>query len=222
MRINLDTKAGVNIDFFDGFVFRVMQEALRDGGPEKFGYTYYKTRVENLIGGLAEYDAQIAGYIIDNFKGRKIVHAGIGAGTLTSFLAVRGFRIAGIESYTPVLGLTQAVRDAAISVWPSVEANYELLQGRYPAVLADSKWVDAGSVLAFTNVGAGWSDELVTEIISTFSSFGDVVLDLRNFGRFLATDAERDALFERVGKMAKSARRLPVVNGTPFAHFTFG
>ena len=70
MRINLDTKAGVNIDFFDGFVFRVMQEALRDGGPEKFGYTYYKTRVENLIGGLAEYDAQIAGYIIDNFKGR--------------------------------------------------------------------------------------------------------------------------------------------------------
>ena len=47
MRINLDTMAGVNVDFFDGFVFRVMQEALRDGGPEKFGYTYCKSRDEN-------------------------------------------------------------------------------------------------------------------------------------------------------------------------------
>ena len=88
-------------------------------------------------------------------------------------------------------------------------------------MLAGSAWLDPASVLAFTNVGPAWSKELVKAIISTFPRLGDVVLGLRNFGRYLSTEAERDALFSRVAAMAKSARRLPVVNGTPFAHLTF-
>lgn len=215
--MSLPIEHPANLDFLDGYLFRVMGDILRADGPEAGFYGYYEARVKGGCA-LSPYDRMIFDYALAHFpKDRRIVHAGIGAGTLTSVLAVAGYSVAGIEQDGRRLKVAGRLRDSLIESWPDVAERYTLLGGGFPMVVESTPWKSADNVLIFTNCGAGWSEELTTQIIGSMVSFGDVVFDARLFGRARETDAERRQLVERVEAAGLAA--TPIAESTPMTFY---
>lgn len=202
-----------SLDFLDGYLFRVMLDILKSEGAQTGLYSYYEARIR---GGhaLSTYERMIVDYAVERFdpKSRRVVHAGIGIGTLTSVLAVIGYDIAGIEQDMTRFRMADRLRASIMEAWPDVAERYELFPGGYPAIIADTAWMRSDNVLVFTNCGAGWSDELTDQIIATMPSFNDVILDARLFGRIRESDAERQELVSRIerrGLTATAIRQSP-------------
>src|SRR5262249_17263150 len=73
----------VSLDFLDGYLFRLLQEIAAQEGLEKSGLlNYYGSRIANRIGGLIEYEEGLARYLLNEYPGYRVVHAGMGVGTL--------------------------------------------------------------------------------------------------------------------------------------------
>lgn len=221
MRANL--APSVNLDFLDGYLLRLLQEISADRGPEASGfYNYYQSRIDNRVGGLVEYEGSLARYLLNGFKDRRVVHAGIGIGILASVLACNGMKVTGIESYKPRVESAQRIRTAIAGIWPEVENRYEIVEGLYPDGLAGRDCFGRDVILVFTNVGAGWDEKALTSIIESMTQFGEVFLDLRLFGTVREQESERAALFERIAASARWAERLPHVSiGVHLARFIF-
>jgi len=236
MRANLGPL--VSLDFLDGYLFRLLQEIAARDGLERSGFlNYYGNRLASRIGGLIEYEERLARYLLTGYSDRRIVHAGMGVGTLACALACNGMTVAGVESHPERVRSAHLVRAALIEVWPEVADRYHIIEGFYPQVLTDrpksrflpwrrarpSPWLDSNAVLIFTNVVTTWSDATLTSIIDSMPSFAEVFLDLRLFGTPREEDAERTALFDRIAASARSAERLPeLASGSHFARFVFG
>lgn len=221
MRANLTPT--VNLDFLDGYLFRLMQEILADQGVEGSGfYNYYESRVAQKLGGLVEYEEKIARYLLAGFKDRRVVHAGIGIGTMACALACSGMQVTGIESFNLRVESARRVRKALVEVWPEVEERYEIIEGTYPSALVGKNCFGRDVILVFTNVGAGWDEKALTSIIESMHQFGEVFLDLRLFGSVRDSDDDRAALFDRIAASARWAERLPhVAYGVHLARFAF-
>lgn len=184
-----------SLDFLDGFLFRVMVNILKSDGSETGLFDYYEARIRSGIT-LSLYDRAVFDYVLKHFdrQNRRIVHAGIGAGTLTSILAVAGYHIVGIERNGKRFEVANRIREALADAWPHVIEHYDLLSGVFPATVEKTNWIGPHTVLIFTNCGAGWTDELTTQIIETMAHCGDTILDARLFGKVRHLPAERQEL----------------------------
>ncbi len=211
-----------NLDFFDGYLFRVMVDILKADGVDTSGlYNYYRVRIQNNGQALSGYDRMLVQYARTHFdpQQRKIVHAGTGIGTLPSGLAAVGFATAGIEQDSQRFRAANRLRDAIADAWPAAAERYLLILGEFPKSLALTPWISPESVLMFTNCVASWSDELTTHIIGSFRGFGDVILDTRVFGIVRDTPEERLALLDRIeaqGLKSKAIEKNPV--GSFYVH----
>lgn len=223
MRRNLAANS-VNADFLDGYLFRLLQQIRDEKGLDESGlFDYYGARIDRRLGGMLEYEHTLGQYILDNFKGRPVVHAGMGVGMLASFLAVNGMRIAGIDTEPKRIVTANKIRSALISIWPEVEGNYEILGGFYPDIVEHTKWPSRQGVLVFTNVANAWSSAQTDAILRSLLQYGDVVLDLRCFGIKRTEEADLTELFNRLAAKARAAKRLPHIDeGYHYAHFVFG
>jgi len=176
-----------------------MVEILKSEGAAAGLYNYYEARVHGGCA-LSPYDRMVFDFALSHFSpdSRRVVHAGIGIGTLTSSLAVAGYHIAGIERDGPRMRVATRLREAIVDAWPPVAERYELLLGGFPEIVEGTPWMDTGTVLIFTNCGAGWNDELTTLVVSSLPRFGDVIFDARLFGRVRDSDVERRELVQQV------------------------
>lgn len=238
MRANLGPS--VSLDFLDGYLFRLLQEIRSRQGLERSGFdNYYDYRLTQKIGGLIEYEESLARHLLEAYPGRRIVHAGIGIGTLACALACNGMTVAGVEYYPKRVASARHLRAALIETWPDVEARYEIIEGTFPQALMPSapaptptprtfrfmpwrrapkpspgpssagKWLDTNAILIFTNVVSTWGDHTQDSIFECLPRFAEVLLDLRLFGKMRETDQERTDLFDRIAATARSAERLP-------------
>jgi len=193
---------GVNdLPFLDGYLYRVMLDLLRTEGTDTFGlYSYYEVRIEKGRCAFSAYDRMLFEYVLGSFDPgeRRIVHAGIGLGTLTSALAAGGYGVAGIEQDGQRLRGAGRLHAALAQAWPDAGKRYELIAGQYPKVVEGTSWLTPATVLIFTNCGAGWSQELTDQIIDSFAMVGDVILDARLFGITRDDEKDRRALIERI------------------------
>jgi len=235
MRANLGPS--VSLDFLDGYLFRLLQEIAAQEGLEGSGFqNYYGSRLANRIGGLIEYEEHLARHLLRQYSGYRVVHAGMGVGTLACALACNGMTVAGIEAYAARVKSAHRLRSAVIEIWPEVADRYHIIEGLYPQILMEkpalawlpwrrstSPWLDSSAVLVFTNVVTTWSDETQAAIIDSMPRFAEVFLDLSLFGVIRQEDTERTALFDRIAASARSAERLPeLAKGSHFARFVFG
>jgi hypothetical protein len=221
MRQNL-VRGKVGIDFLDGFIHSAMNELLMSGGIDSSGlYRYYVDRIENRIGGILEYERDLADYVIKHCQGQRIVEVGTGLGELPIILALNGVTAAGVEKERRRQMAATHVRDRLLNCFSELDERYEFIAGEFPDALADSTWIGPGVTLLFTNV-VGWDQNRAERINAFLPRVGEVILELRMFGILRDTEAERQDLFDCVAASAKSAERLPALSpGTYFARFTF-
>lgn len=200
-----------NLAFLDGYLFRVMVDLLKSEGAEASGlYDYYRARIERERRALSDYDQALFGFTLTNFdrRTRRIVHAGIGIGTLACALAAAGYTVAGIERERQRFAAAGTVRSALIDAWPDAAERYTLMDGEFPAAVAETPWIGPETILIFSNCVAGWSDELTAAAIALFAACGDVVLDVRLFGNLRELPAERQKLLDRIEAQGLSATAI--------------
>jgi len=195
-----------------------MQQIAHDQGVDASGFVgYYDARIKQRIGGLAEYDYDIARYLLQ-FRVARVVHAGMGIGTLSCALACNGVSVVGVEASAARIASARLIKDAAVEIWPSI--SYDIVYGLFPDALLGRSFTDY--TLLFTNVGSGWDNTVLERVISSMVSFGEVLLDLRLFGSVREAEADRVALFERIANSARWAERLPHVSSRiHLARFVF-
>jgi len=209
----------VSLDFLDGYLFRLLQEIIADRGAEKSGFfDYYATRVTGKLGGLMEYEERLARYLLANFAGHHIVHAGTGVGTLPCALACNGMTVTAIEGLHARVASAQRIRGAIVGIWPEVDQRYDIIEGTFPEALP-ATLCGPDIILAFTNVASAWDEEQETSIIRSMQRFGQAVLDLRLFGHVRNEEADRNELFSRIAATAQRAERLPEVGARLDAHY---
>ena len=208
----------VDLNFLDGYLFHLMQQIANDQGKDASGFfDYYDARIKQRVGALAEYDFDIARYLLE-LKTKRVVHAGIGIGTLSCALACNGVAVVGVEANDARFSSARLIKKAAVEIWPDI--RYDIVHGLFPEALAGQSFVD--STLLFTNVGGGWDDAMLERVILSLANFREVFLDLRLFGSVRNEEADRAALFEHIAKSAREAERLPHVSyGFYLAHFVF-
>ncbi|MFI5031459.1 MAG: hypothetical protein ACHQPH_12240 [Reyranellales bacterium] len=231
MRANLGPS--VDLDFLDGYLFRLIQEIAEKQGLELTGfYNYYDYRLRHRIGGLIEYEAELARFLLDGYAGRHIVHAGTGIGVLPCALACNGMSVTAVDGDTRRLRSAQHLRAVVAKTWPEVTARYRLLGGNFPNAMTEGRgWrgrrrvrveLDRRSVLVFTNVVTTWGDRLEAAIFAALPTFAETLLDLRNFGATREDANDRDVLFARIAAGARFAERLPSVSSSiDLARFVF-
>lgn len=212
------------LSFLDGYLYRVMSEMLRSDGTQESGlYEFYKARIEQERYALSGYDRIVLDYLAANFDNDKhrVLHAGIGVGTLACALALSGFKVAGLERDRGRTIAASRVRSAIIERWPSIEERYQLMPGTFPTTVAGTDWIGERTVLVFTNCGAGWSDDFTNEIIDLFPSFRGVVLDVRLFGEVRDSEEQRQILLSRIQSRGLTASPLPETErlGAYYYHF---
>ena len=212
------------LSFLDGYLYRVMVEMLRSEGTQESGlYDFYKARIEQERYALSGYDRLLLGYLSANFDAdkQKVLHAGIGVGTLACALALAGFKVAGLERDRGRTIAASRVRSAVIERWPAIEERYQLMPGTFPTTFIGSDWIDNRTILVFTNCGSDWPEELTNSIIDLFPSFCGVVLDARLFGKVRDSEDEQQALVSRIQGRGLTATPLPETNrlGAYYFHF---
>lgn len=209
----------VTLDFLDGYLFRLLQEILADRGAEKSGFfDYYATRVTGKLGGLMEYEERLARYLLANFAGRHVVHAGTGVGTLPCAIACNGMTVTAIEGLRTRVESAQRLRVAIVEIWPEVDQRYDIIEGTFPEALPATR-CGPETILAFTNVASAWDEQQETSIIHSMQRFGQAVLDLRLFGHVRNEEADRNELFSRIAATARRAERLPDIGANLNAHY---
>lgn len=199
MSSELDPTA--ELAFLDGYLLRVIVEMLASSGLEESGlYAYYERRVEITRSALSAYDKVLLDYVVKNFDKAawRIVHAGIGIGTLTSALVVAGYAVAGVERDAGRFQAASQVRKALAQIWPSQVEGYSLIQGEFPTIIEGARWKSRDVLLIFTNCVAGWSEPLTESIIASFPAYGSVILDTQLFGRIRDMPEERQALVQDI------------------------
>lgn len=165
------------------------------GLTESGAYEYYAQRVERRD--LLTMDGRALLWRILADPPARLVHAGTGLGCLTACVAAAGIPSMGYEcDHRRHRGAT-ALRDA-------MGLSYELRAAYYP----DAN-VGTGGLLLFTNVGADWSEAQEDGVIGTFSRFGRVILDLRQFGHLRTDPSEQDALLERIPAVTSVRLAIP-------------
>lgn len=200
------------LSFLDGYLYRVMVDMMLSAGPEASGlYDFYRARIEQEGTALSGYDRILFEYVRSRFDpaGRRVVHAGIGLGTLACALAMGGFTIGGLERDGRRLEAARRIHRALADIWPSVAGRYHLVDGTFPTVLFGTPWIAPQTLLIFTNCGSDWTQEFTDSVIATFPRLGDVILDARLFGVVRDLPEQRRALIDRIESQGLTATPIP-------------
>jgi len=199
MKENLSPTQLLSLDFYDGYVYKFLQDTAAGGDDRETGlYNYYRGRFDNRRGGLTEQEGALVDYLLSAFPPDTVfVHAGIGAGTVAGAIAAMGRSITGIEGDPLRLKLAARLRQSLSAVWPEVAARYTLVEGYFPEVLAQVP-TGAGAVLFFTNFFATLPPARAAQIVASLSAFAHVIVELRTFMTMQETAAERDAMLARL------------------------
>jgi hypothetical protein len=212
------------LSFLNGYLFREMVIMLRTDGPEASGlYSFYEARIEQERSALSRYDRILVKYLFEQRSEarRRIIHAGIGLGTLAASLSFVGFEIAGVESdqkrYFSATRLHNALADAC----PKAARRYHVIYGEFPAVLKNTAWTDSRPTLVFTNCGGTWSPDLMEETIRLMPSFGDVILDARLFGIVREDPEDRAELVRRIEAQGLRGILIPGMSGLNAFYYHF-
>ncbi len=184
VRVTPDDLARLDREVMAFILAREASMGLADGGLE----AYYGNRAR-AGRGLAPHER----FWIGRLQGeRRVFHAGIGLGPVLAGLARAGVEGVGFEMWPPRYRAAQALREA---LGPNL--GYDIRQSNYPEGLrAGDRCGDA--TLLFTNVGAGWTEQQLDEVISTMHRFAQTFLDLRLFGWRRESEQERADLATRV------------------------
>ncbi len=180
------------------------EEAL---GPTSGGLeNYYSYRVRRGQG-LVRYER----FWIQRLQNeRRVFHAGIGLGPLLAGLARAGVEGVGFESDIPRYLAAEAMRAALNPDHP-----YEIRLDNYPAgLLAADRCGDA--TLLFTNVGSGWTEVQLEEVIGSMHRFARAIFDLRLFGWPRESAPERAALAAQVEDAAFALSPIDTGQGGDF------
>jgi hypothetical protein len=224
MRTNLSPNGVLSVDFFDGFIFRFIQEIYFRGDKDCSALgRYYVSRLTDRVGGIQDYENALFQHMTRTFpKLRCIIHVGIGIGTITSLLAATGRRVIGIESDTQRFRIAAQLRLATVTVWPNVSSQYHLVEGVYPQALEnllESQGTDC--LLLLTNFVVTQTQEVQDAIIATFCRFGNVVLDLRTFCDLRELEKQRSELRDRIlAAGMNDAGPIPTAPGNYYYRFT--
>lgn len=222
MRSNISSTGPLSIAFIDGFIFRFIQEFYLGEGEEGSGLgNFYAFRLNNHVGGLQDYEGSIFEYLVQQFKGNPwLVHVGIGIGSLPTLLAATGHEVIGVEGDRKRVRLARQLREAIRQIWPKVANLYNLIDEYYPAALNKLPPIPEGrtSVLIFTNFGTTRSDEEIDSVISTFTHFEHVILDLRTFCGTFESAPAREQLRARV--LARGFEEVRPIHATPGSFYT--
>ena len=198
----------VDLNFLDGYLFCLIQQIANDQGLDASGLgNYYGHRIKQRIGGLQEYEGSLARYLL-GLKPKRVVHAGIGIGTLACALACNGTRVVGVESDLKRVACANLIRACVTEIWPDI--HYDIVSGLFPDVLAGQNYDD--SILLFTNIQAGWNEATLDSVISSMTNFREVYLDLRLFGLFRPDESDQVTLYDRIARSSRWAERLPHVS----------
>jgi hypothetical protein len=200
------------LSFLDGYLYRVMVDMLRSDGADASGlYEFYRARIEQERSALSGYDRVLFNYVCTHFDPieRRVVHAGIGLGTLASALAMGGFSVCGLEEDRRRFGAATRLRTALADAWAAAAERYDLIAGSFPAILSGTSWIAPKTVLVFTNCGSGWAQDFSDSVIALFPRFGDVILDARLFGIVRELPEERAALVARIEAQGLIATPIP-------------
>jgi len=160
----------------------------RDRADESGAYEYYSDRLGRGIT-VAAYEKALLGIVVA-LKPSRVVHAGIGFGSLDALLEEAGIRVIGYE-------LDKRRAETALAMRDVLGMKYEIRPVAFP-----DGTEGRGGTLIFTNVGAGWDDAAQRRIVAAFKSFDTVLLDLRLFGR-VREEADRAKLAASLKKIGK-------------------
>lgn len=177
------------LDLHDREILAAMRERLQRLGQDESGFfRYYSGRVQAWQG-LSGAERALYSHLRTRAR---VVHAGVGIGTLAVALARVG---------VPCLGFEQDERRyaAALDLKATVapDAPYELRHGSFPAALRRGDRVRDATLL-FTDFNYGWSDAQTEAAIVATRRFPRTILDLRQFGCLRDEPAERAALARRL------------------------
>lgn len=201
MRRNISVNQPTSIDFYDGYLFKFLQDIAAGGDRDEAGlYSYYKARVERKLGGLVDYEGALASYLLSEFPGdTRFVHAGIGIGTTTSLLASMGRRTTGIEAEPRRMALARRLRASLCAMWPDVSQRYTLIEGFFPDVIGTGETpVGPDTVVFFTNFVGGPSVVAAERILDSLHFFGHAIVELRMFARTRDEPEERAGLLRSI------------------------
>ena len=195
---NVNSRGVLNIDFYDGYVFKFLQELAASGGERDSGlYQYYSLRLERRLGGLLDYEGALAAYLLSEFPSTtKYVHVGIGIGTTTTLLAAMGRDATGIEGDKRRAAAAQRLRQSICQPWPDIKSRYTLVEGYFPDVIDTGK-VPLGpdTVVFFTNFVGGPPDPVVVDrVIESLRLFGHAIIEMRMFVKTRELPEERAEL----------------------------
>ncbi len=177
---------------------RIAAERLAELGGEKSGVTgFYVTRgIEGTI--LHSPEIAVARVVAERFHRRRpIWEIGCGLGTLTTRLALDGFRAIGIDRNAARIATARAIADAA----GCANTGVEFVIGRFPAATVE-RWGMADAVALVTNLlGAADAAEQL-RFIRGLHGFGDVIVDLQRLFTRRMTASQFDeivGMFRQVG-----------------------
>jgi hypothetical protein len=210
----------VDLGFLDGWLHCAIAQVLETEGTEEprlFGF--YADRVRCRIGGLKEYEEDLARYVIAHCRGRRVVEIGAGLGELPIVLALNGLTSAGIEDYR--WRTANRIRDSLVTAFSELQERYTLIKGMFPEALDGEALTGQDVTLLFTNVANDWTDITVSRAIAFFEEVGEVILAPSLFGA-IRDEADQEALFARIAAGARSAERNPAISqDMEFVRFTF-
>lgn len=189
------------VDLEDRFLDFLRRRIDEMGLTASGAYDYYAQRLDKGEA-FMPYERAVMRDVIA-LRPSRVVHAGIGIGPVTAALARAGIPAVGYEKDKARFAAAEALRD-------ELGLEYDLRQSYYP-----DDDIGAGGLLLFTNVGAGWTREQEDAVIGTFACFDTVILDLRLFGSVRDTEADQDALRQRLSMVGR-VENLPPIGGAAY------
>ena len=216
MERNLNAGRVLSADFFDGYVFRFLQELVERNEPGL--QNYYRARVLGHRGGLANYEGAMAAALDRHYPGQAVLHAGIGFGTLSALLAATGRQVIGLERDENRWRPAQELCAHLAALWPEVAARYQVLHGSFPQAVPPG--AEAGRVLLFTNFIATIPEDQRAMMLASFPRYAAVVLDLRAWCTTQDSPASRAALRDEILELGmRDCGALELEGGTFYHRF---
>ena len=209
-------------EFYSGYLLRFIQDQLEAGHEESGLYNYYATRVPKRAG-LIAYEIAVAEYVAKTFVAskRRIVHVGIGLGTVTTYLSILGYHTIGVELDRRRAKTALRLRTAVSGVWPEVAERYIFVEGMFPDALQDLDIMAKDALLLFTNAAFSWPEGTKERMFALFPTFGDVILDLRQFGKTRELETERADFLQEVMQLGANLVAEIPSPGVYYRHFQF-
>ena len=216
-----DATTDERIHFMSGYIAGYLQDCHQQSGETESGlYKHYVQRYAQLKCGLLPYECALIRHIARMVApGRRMLHPGNGLGTTAVTLYTLGHDITGVEADRRRIAAASRLKGRIETLFAVGRGRFDTVEGYFPNALATGLAGRAFDILLFTNFNTGLPEAIQSTILARFADFGEVILDLRQFGQARETRTERDALRKRIeATRPKDIRAIAVAGaGVPAA-----